>query len=164
MIKTLVRALTSGLVALGLIVGPAMASADIDAATNAYRASQGLAPLTTRQDLENLAYLRAQQIAVTFAHPTSWQWMFDTIPGCESALGENIAYYTSGYEPAGWPVSAWINSPTHRANMLRGWTWQGSATFRANGNTYAVQLFAGACDNPTPPQPPILNEIPDTHM
>lgn len=150
-----------------------LADAAIDSATNALRAEYGRAPLVTLGTLGSLAATRAQQISTNFAHPSDWQWMFNAIPGCEAAIGENIAYYTSGAEPFGWPVSAWAKSPTHFENILRDWTWQGSAVYRANGFTYAVQLFAKACSAPAPAPvpapvprtgPPIVDEIPDTHM
>lgn len=164
----------AGLLALALALGlPVSAIADlaIDSATNQVRAQAGLSALTTSAALTSVAAIRVQQIVTNFAHPTDWQWMFDAVPGCESLLGENIAYYTTGAEPAGWPVSAWVASPDHYANIVGDWNYQGSALYRASdGRTYAVQLFARSCSVPPGPAPqppagpPIVPEIPDTHM
>lgn len=166
-----IRSLIAATLSLILWTTSAAANVNIDSQTNAARAQYGLPPLTTSEAINSVAATRVQQITTNFAHPTSWQWLFDAIPGCESALGENIAYYTTGAEPAGWPVSAWMASPSHKANILNpGWNYQGSAMLLANGRTYAVQIFSKACaaTQPAPPapkpQPPIANEIPDTAM
>lgn len=153
-----------------LLIGssPAMADTTIDAQTNAARATYGLPALGTGAGLTTVAATRVQQITTNFSHPSSWQWLFDAIPGCESALGENIAWYTAGYEPAGWPVSAWMNSSTHKANILNtAWTLQGSARLTTNGRTYAVQLFSKPCTSTAPapaPAPPIVDVLTDTSM
>jgi len=151
---------------LAVLFGPAdvLADPDIDTQTNAARAQSGLASLVSRADIAQVALTRAQQVTQVWGHPTDWQWLFDAIPGCERVLGENIASYTTGYEPAGWPVSAWMVSPGHRANILGGWTWMGSARAYANGKTYAVQIFAGACADPLGAQPPIAGPLPDAAM
>lgn len=165
-----------------LVLGSTSALADptIDSATNAYRVANGRPALSTSAGLTSVAATRAQQVVSNFAHPSSWQWLFDAVPGCESAIGENIAWHSNPV-PAGWPVSAWIVSPLHRDNMLRAWTHQGSATFRTtvtvvnpdgttrlSDRTYAVQLFSKACGvapAPAPvPAPPIVDTIPDTSM
>lgn len=159
--------------------GSALATASIDAATNQYRASQGLPPLTTWSALQTVANRRVIEIQSSFAHPTNWQYLFDMLPSCTTGIGENIAFYTTGAEPAGWPVSAWIASDSHRTNMLRAWTWQASAMVAGpNNRTYAVQLFAKGCTStpapaPQPPAPqppsggggaPIAPDLPDTSM
>lgn len=166
-------------VALMLTLAPqAEGNATIDAATNNYRASQGLPGLPTWSALEQLAQLRAGETIINFAHPSDWQYLFDRLPSCVTGLGENLAYYSTGQIPAGWPVSAWITSPTHQANLVGTWDWQASATREANGLTYAVQLFAKGCSAeiqtttvdpqrkaaPVKPVVPATLAIPDTAM
>lgn len=159
------RAFLATLLVVLLGVSPAATLAevvDIDSATNQVRAEYGLPALPSSAGLAAVAAIRAQQASVSFSHPDSYQWIFDYLPGCESLIGENLAYYTSGAEPAGWPVSAWMASPLHRANILGTWSWQGSAMLYSGDRTYAVQIFALACQAGAPP--PVPPVIPDTSM
>lgn len=142
---------------IAFVFGQVTAVTSIDAATNQYRASVGLPALTTWSPLQTVANRRASEITANFSHPGDWQYIFNQLPSCVTGIGENIAYYTTGFEPAGWPVSAWIASPTHRANIVGTWSWQASALVTANGRTYAVQLFAIGCESGSAPaasQPP----------
>lgn len=165
------RALSLLLLSLAVLLAPqsALATAAIDAATNAYRASLGLPALATRSELEALALARAREVAAQgfLSHPTDWSRFFAAIPGCESAVGENLAYYTAGAEPAGWPVSAWVKSPSHDANLRRDWDWQGSAVVVSGGYSWAAQVFAASCSaGPAPaPAPPGGGEpLPDAAL
>ena len=149
----------------------------IDAATNSYRATQSLPSLPTWDVLEKIAALRAGETILNFSHPSNWQYLFDLLPSCVTGLGENLAYYTTGQIPSGWPVTAWIASPTHQANLVGTWDWQASATRQSGDLTYAVQLFAKGCPaelqitsdparraQPAKPAVPAPLAIPDTAM
>lgn len=150
---TLLAALLAAILTIGL-VPTVQANARIDSGTNAFRSSHGLPALTTWGPLEDVARRRAREITSNFAHPTNWQYLFDLLPGCLTGIGENIAYSTTSVYSDAWVVNAWIDSPSHRANMLGTWSWQGSATYVANdGRTYAVQLFALGCTETTQPKP-----------
>lgn len=168
-------------VVLTLGIAPsAAANATIDAQTNDFRAANKLPPLPTWDRLADLARMRATESTQNFAHPSDWGYLFDRLPSCVTGIGENLAYYSTGQEPAGWPVSAWADSPTHRANMVGTWDWQASATTTADGRTYAVQLFAAGCRDAAqlsitdvaPPRPltttspvaPAMPALPDTAM
>lgn len=152
------RILTGALASLLLvtvILSSATANATIDAQTNTVRAQHGLKALTTSSALTSVAVTRSHQISTNFAHPTDWQWMFNALGGCYTGMGENIAWWSpAGSQPASWPVSAWVASPEHLANILGVWDVQGSATYvGADGRIYGVQLFAKRCASTPAPAP-----------
>ena len=81
---------------------------------NEERAEAGLDPLTWDSNLETVASVRASEISESFSHtrPNGRQWytVNSKIQG-----GENLAF---GYDNAEEVVEAWMNSPTHRDNIL----------------------------------------------
>lgn len=136
------------------------ADATIDAETNSYRQSRGLAPLVTVAYLNDIAAVRANEIVSNFAHPTNWDYMWNMMPSCVTWFGENLAWTT--WERPGWPVQNWIASPAHHANMVSDFTAQGSAIVRVGDRTYAVQVFAKGCEGSAPaaPQTPVTAPAP----
>ncbi len=117
--------------------------------TNENRKASSLADLTVNPVLEIAAGLKADDMASKgyFAHYSPegispWYWM--RIAGYKyQYAGENLAidFYDSA------DVSrAWMNSPTHRANVLNGrYTEIGIAmrqgTYQGRPTTYVVQMF-----------------------
>lgn len=81
---------------------------------NEERAEAGLDPLIWDSNLETVANVRANEISEKFSHtrPNGKQWytVNSKIQG-----GENLAY---GFDNAEDVVDAWMNSPTHRDNIL----------------------------------------------
>ena len=81
---------------------------------NEIRAEAGLESLTWDSNLETVASVRANEISKSFSHtrPNGKQWytVNSKIQG-----GENLAY---GFDKAEDVVDAWMNSPTHRDNIL----------------------------------------------
>ena len=81
---------------------------------NEERAEAGLDPLTWDSNLETVASVRANEISEKFSHtrPNGKQWytVNSKIQG-----GENLAF---GYDNAEDVIDAWMNSPTHRDNIL----------------------------------------------
>ena len=81
---------------------------------NDERAKAGLDPLEWDDNLETVANVRANEIAENFSHtrPNGKQWytVNSKIQG-----GENLAF---GFDNAEEVVDAWMNSPTHRDNIL----------------------------------------------
>lgn len=88
---------------------------------NRYRADNGLSPLTISAELTAKARIKAQDMYTNryFSHnsPTygSPFMMMRTLGITYRSAGENIAM---NYRTAEAVVSAWINSPSHRANLL----------------------------------------------
>ena len=70
-------------------------------------------------------------------HSTN-QWRSDRLPTGWRANGENIAY---GYGSASAVMSAWMQSPGHKANILNSAYTSIGVGYVASGN-YWVQLFA----------------------
>lgn len=117
------------------------------ALVNAARAEEGLSPLVLDPAICTAATVRAQEIIGTFSHTrpngTSCFTVLDESGISYMAAGENIAAGQSTPEAV---MTAWMDSPGHRANIL-------SSSFRKLGvgfvesesgyKYYWTQLFTG---------------------
>ncbi len=89
--------------------------------TNAQRAANGLPPLTINAELDLAAQTKANDMETQnyWSHDTpegQTPWSFITAAGYDyQAAGENLAY---GFDTASDTLTAWMNSPEHRANIL----------------------------------------------
>ena len=105
---------------------------------NAYRADYGLAPLTLSDALCSAAATRAQESTISFSHTRPDGSSCFTVSSL--ACGENMARGTD--MTADGAVSKWMNSSSHRDNIL-------DSSFRTLGvgycssgrEVYWVQLF-----------------------
>ena len=81
---------------------------------NEERNSAGLDSLTWDSNLESTSSVRSQECSVSFSHTRpngkAWYTVNSNIQG-----GENLAY---GFDDADSATEAWMNSPTHRDNIL----------------------------------------------
>ena len=81
---------------------------------NAERAANGLSSLSWDGNLESAASVRASEISVSFSHTRPngrpWHTVNSRIQG-----GENLAF---GFSNADSALTAWMNSPSHRENIL----------------------------------------------
>ena len=81
---------------------------------NEERAAAGLDNLKWDQNLETVCSVRAKECSQKFSHTRpngkAWYTVNSKIQG-----GENLAF---GYNSASDCVEAWMNSPTHRDNIL----------------------------------------------
>ncbi len=81
---------------------------------NDERAVAGLEPLEWDQNLESVSHVRAEECSINFSHTRpdgrKWYTVNSKIQG-----GENLAF---GFDNAEDAVDAWMNSPTHRDNIL----------------------------------------------
>lgn len=89
--------------------------------TNLEREANGLAPLSLNPDLTKAAQLKAKDMFAKdyWAHvspdgTTPWVWIRDSGYNYLYA-GENLA---RGFDSSSDVVTAWMNSPEHRANLL----------------------------------------------
>jgi uncharacterized repeat protein (TIGR02543 family) len=85
---------------------------------NAKRVEDGASPLKMSAELLDVAKQRAAEITIYFEHtrPDGREW--DTVSESISGIGdhgENIAY---GYASAEAVMSDWMNSPSHKENIL----------------------------------------------
>lgn len=81
---------------------------------NEQRAAAGLSALTWDGNLESAAGVRAKECASSFSHTRpsgqAWYTVNSQVMG-----GENLAH---GYSTATNAMNAWMNSPTHKENIL----------------------------------------------
>lgn len=104
---------------------------------NVQRTNAGLSPLIW----SDLAGQRALNWSETMAE--TGQFVHSTNYGCDSNIsGENI-FMSTGYASAKDAVRSWMNSPDHKANILREeFTHEGIGIVVAeNGSTYYTQQF-----------------------
>lgn len=111
---------------------------------NIERANYGLSALKENAALDEYAQLRSKEIVNNFAHerpdgssPLNYVLGLNGIRTC----GENIA---SGYSTPEAVVNAWMNSPGHRANILKSdFTMIGVGCYKSGGKYYWTQIFGG---------------------
>ncbi len=115
---------------------------------NMYRKNNGLEELTLDPELCQLAYIRAQEQAVSKGHTRPDGTRFITVfteygYKCKTG-GENIVI--SSYRDIDRMFNNWKNSETHNENMLKSkWAKTGIALYRTEEGRYCfVQLFATA--------------------
>ena len=106
---------------------------------NQQRTAQGLAALVWSDALANAAQVRANEITTSFSHTRPNGSDFWTVDS-NVQYGENLAkLYTS----ADSVYAAWMNSPTHAANIMDGgYKTVGIAVFQdPDGNWFWAQEF-----------------------
>lgn len=111
---------------------------------NIERANYGLAALKETEVLDEYAQTRSNEIVGNFAHerpdgssPLNYVLGLSGVRTC----GENIA---NGYSTPEAVVDAWMNSPGHRANILKeDFTMIGVGYCKSGSKYYWTQIFAG---------------------
>ena len=108
------------------------------AKVNEIRVANGLNPLSWNYQVENAAKVRANEIVGSFSHTRPdgrpWYTVDDKV-----LYGENLAQY---YDSAEEVVAAWMNSPSHRANILKGDFKSGAIfTVEVDGEVYWAEEF-----------------------
>lgn len=117
---------------------------------NEKRAQNGLGPLAWSDELEKVARLHSEDMAEFdyFSHRSPNGKMVsdradDARVGKWRAIGENIAFNRGYSDPVTKAVELWLNSPSHKNNMMSG-TWKESAigvAIAADGSYYFTQVF-----------------------
>lgn len=152
----------------------------LQTSTNAERAANGLGALALNSVLNQAAQAKANDMAARdyWSHNTpegNPPWVFFTNAGYEyETAGENLAY---GFDDSDDTVTAWMNSPGHRANILNttyqeiGFGMANSSNYQGTGpQTIVVAMYAkpyavAAAQAPAPapapaPQPAPVAETP----
>ena len=120
--------------------------------TNLERGKEGLAPLTSLPELQRGAGIRAEELVTVTDHVrpdgTKWYTILDTLQLPPYIWGgENVA---AGQHSAQGVVTAWMNSPGHRENILRdSYAHLGTGYYYAEDSfykTYWVQIFYTSID------------------
>lgn len=126
-----------------------ISTSELVALTNADRAEAGLGELTVNKKLVAAAQAKADNMAKNgyFAHQNpdgtdSWHW-FRLAGYNYIRAGENLAVNFSEAEDV---EEAWMNSPTHRANIMNGkYTEVGIAaavgTYKGKKTIFVAQMF-----------------------
>jgi uncharacterized protein YkwD len=136
-----------------------MSQSGLLAGTNSARAANGMAPLSLNGQLNSSAQAKAQDMANKnyWAHvsPDGTQpwYFFDQAGYVYIRAGENLAY---GFMSSQGAVDGWMNSPTHRANILGDYQDVGfgivnAPDYQSNGQQTIVVAHYGA--KPAPPAP-----------
>jgi hypothetical protein len=132
----------------------AVVPGEIIALTNKERLQADIGTLSESALLDAAAQAKANDMATHqyFAHvgpdgKLPWQWISDTGYQYHYA-GENLAVH---FVNAADVVDAWMQSPTHRANMVRSFYTQigvgvADGLFRGQQATYVVEYFATPFD------------------
>ena len=105
---------------------------------NTLRKENGVAKLKWNLKLEACAHTRAMESSVSFSHtrPDGRQWY--TV-NKKLMGGENLAM---GFTTAKSVMDAWVNSPTHYANLIDvEYTKVGIAVYEVNGKLFIAQAF-----------------------
>jgi len=144
------------------LVGAVLPAVVVDL-TNQERTELALAPVTRNAVLDNAAQLKAQDMADNgyFSHDspagvTPWHWF--KVAGYPFVhAGENLAVYFTDSDEV---VDAWMNSPTHRANIVNSQYREigiGTArgTYKGFDTVFVVQLFG------TRALPAVVAALPD---
>ena len=117
----------------GALSGTAESQAAARAAfdiVNARRQEAGLSALTWNSGLEQASAVRAVEASQFFSHtrPDGSDWW--TV-NSNLMYGENLA---KGYASADAAVNAWLNSPTHKANIMDVEFRSGAIAIHISGN------------------------------
>ena len=115
------------------------------ALVNKARTENGLQTLKYSSDLQSIANLRAQESAVSFGHTRPDGSHCSTAVTVDYQItGENLVQITSGYATAELMMETWMNSPTHRNNILHAsFTDMAVGVWETGGTTYVALVFVG---------------------
>ncbi len=129
-----------------------MGIANLLSSTNEQRANNGLGPLTLNSTLNSSAQSKANDMVARdyWAHNTpdgQEPWVFFDAAGYNyQKAGENLAY---GFSTSNATVIGWMNSPSHRANILDdtfsevGFGFANGDNFTGTGNETIVVAHYG---------------------
>lgn len=110
---------------------------------NLQRLNANLPAITTDTALSHAAQVRADGMARSnlFSHKTKEGWnVWHFMPKGYHEAGENLA---KGFDNETDTVTAWMNSPTHKANILdKDWNKTGFGIASNSTTTYIVEFFA----------------------
>lgn len=110
---------------------------------NEIRAEAGVPPLESNAELAPVATLRAREITRKFSHerPNGKQWA-SALTDCNVVsryAGENLAY---GFSSAADVVGAWMESKSHRRNILDSrYNTTALSRKKVDGTVYWCQVF-----------------------
>jgi uncharacterized protein YkwD len=111
---------------------------------NNYRASQGLAKLTSNSAIDNKARIHSKDMAnrkVPFGH-TGFSQRVKAVGIPYSSAGENVAYNQGYSDSVTTAVQGWLKSPGHLANIRGNFQKTGiGVASNSRGEIYFTQIF-----------------------
>ncbi len=125
-----------------ITAGPSEFSNQVIQLVNEQRVQAGLAPYAADSQLSADAFVRAKETTTLFDHTRPNGAGFETAVTVEwQTVGENIAWGQNSPESV---MSAWMNSPGHRQNIMSSsFSKIGIGVAEKDGTLYWVQLFVG---------------------
>lgn len=144
-----------------LAYATSMSRSELLSATNAFRAQNGLGPLSLNGQLNTSSQNKAQHMVNNnyWAHDapdgtTPW-YFFDQAGYNYIRAGENLAY---GFNTSQETVNGWIGSPGHRANMLGdykdvGFGFVDGPNYQGGQNTVVVAHYGATAEPAAAPAP-----------
>lgn len=158
------RPFTSRFDGASLAYATEMSRTNLLASTNNRRANNGVSSLSLNSKLNQAAQNKAVDMRDRnyWSHETpdgDQPWVFiDAVGYVYTKAGENLAY---GYPTSDETVTGWMNSPSHKANMLDsaftevGFGFVNSDNFNSSGNqTIVVAMYAKPYSAPAPTPAP----------
>ncbi len=140
--------------------------------TNVYRHEKGVGQLKLNDKLDKAAYLKAQDMFAKqyWAHNSPdgiqpWKWFADVGYNYDEA-GENLA---KNFSTTNGVMTAWIESPTHKANILKS-SYQDVGFAVVSGildkkpATLVVALYASPANNAVSSASTAVSESSDTNQ
>ena len=124
---------------------PTGIAAELLAKVNAARAENGVGAVKYSTALQGIADTRVKESVVSFGHTRPDGSHCSTAVTVDYQItGENLIQVTSEYATADLMMETWMNSPTHRYNILMSqFTDMAIGTTVENGTTYVSMIFIG---------------------
>ncbi len=120
-------------------------TAELFSLVNKTRSENGLSTLKYSNDLQSIANLRAQESTVSFGHTRPDGTHCSTAVTVDwNVTGENLIQVTSSHATAALMMDTWMNSPTHKYNiMLDKFTDMAVGIWETNDTTFVSLIFIG---------------------
>ncbi len=124
---------------------PTGLAAELFAKVNQVRSENGLAALKYSNDLQSIANLRAQESTISFGHTRPDGSHCSTAVTVDwDVTGENLIQVTSTHATTDLMMETWMNSPTHRYNILHpSFTEMAVGIWETNDTTFVSLVFIG---------------------
>ena len=124
---------------------PTGLAAELLAKVNQVRAENGVGAVKYSAALQSIADTRAKESVVSFGHTRPDGSHCSTAVTVDwNVTGENLIQVTSEYATADLMMETWMNSETHKYNILLSqFTEMAIGTTVENGTTYVSMVFVG---------------------
>ena len=124
---------------------PTGLAAELLAKVNQVRAENGVGAVKYSAALQSIADTRVQESIVSFGHTRPDGSHCSTAVTVDwNVTGENLIQVTSTHATADLMMETWLNSPTHKYNILLDqFTDMAVGTTVENGTTYVSLIFVG---------------------